>query len=116
MNSEQKHILYTTVYLNGVCVNNIRYADDTVLIADSESGLQTLFDVLTLASQEYGMTINAKKTKSMVISKESQAPTCTLLHGEETIKQVEAFNYLGSYITSDGRCKTEIKRRIRRAK
>ena len=102
--------------VNGVRINNIRYADDTVLLATSQEGLQQLFNTLAEESKRYGLSINAKKTKSMVISKMTPPPTCVLNQDTTTIEQVASFNYLGSMITSDGRSRGEIRRRIALAK
>ena len=100
------------VSINGVKLNNIRYADDTVLVASSEGELQDLINVLSRESEEYGLSVNTKKTKCMVISKQKAGPECKLYLGEEQIEQVTEFNYLGSMLTSDGRCRKDIRRRI----
>ena len=84
------------VTINGVCINNIRYADDTALIADSEEGLQRLLDLVLDASSDDGLEINCKKTFCRVVSKERQPPTCNLVCNGTGIEQVNSFNYLGS--------------------
>ena len=96
-------------------INNARYADDTVLIADSAENLQSLLNTVVARSAEYGLTINTAKTKCMVISK-SGNERCNLITESNTIEQVQYFNYLGSYITPDGRCTKEIRRRTNLAK
>ncbi|GFS05333.1 endonuclease-reverse transcriptase [Elysia marginata] len=53
--------------INGVNINNIRYADDTVILAESEKQLQAMLDRIVDKCKEYGMEINAKKTKTMYI-------------------------------------------------
>ena len=65
---------------------------------------------LVAESERKGL-INCKKTESMVISKK-EAPTCNLKVKDKTIKQVSAFNYLGSTVTEDSRCVSEVKGRI----
>ncbi|GFS00723.1 retrovirus-related Pol polyprotein LINE-1 [Elysia marginata] len=55
------------ILINGVNINNIRYADDTVILAESENQLQTMLDRIVEKCKEYGMEINAKKTKTMHI-------------------------------------------------
>ena len=60
--------------------------------------------------------MKCKETYCMVISKKKETPRCHLKSAGIVIKQVEQFNYLGSMLTSDGRCETEIKRRIGIAK
>ena len=55
--------------VGGYNLNNLRYADDTVLIADSQEKLQALLDRVVEASKEKGLTLNCKKTECMVVSK-----------------------------------------------
>ena len=50
-------------------VNNLRYADDTILLADSREGLQILVNKTTQYCVKYGMALNTKKTKIMIVSK-----------------------------------------------
>ena len=102
--------------VGGYNLNNVRYADDSVLIAGSESELQGLLNTVVDASLHRGLSINIKKTQCMVISKSKITPTCHIHINNETIKQVEKFIYLGSTITSDGRNDAEIKIRIGMAK
>ena len=52
------------ISLNGKLVNNLRYADDTILIADSREGLQTLVDKNTQYCEKYGMALNTKKDEN----------------------------------------------------
>lgn len=104
------------VKLGGVNINNIRYADDTTLIASSEEELQKLLDIVKEESGKKGLSINCSKTKSMVISKTTLKPQCRLKIEDERIEEVEHFKYLGSIITSDVRCKKEVKIRIAIAK
>ncbi|GFS25422.1 endonuclease-reverse transcriptase [Elysia marginata] len=57
------------IRIGGVNINDLRYADDTVLLAESESELQAILDVVTDASMEMGLDLNAKKTECMTTSK-----------------------------------------------
>ena len=57
------------VHVGGKNINNFRYADDTVLIAESQEQLQELLDRVVNASRKKGLTINCKKTECMVVSK-----------------------------------------------
>ena len=68
------------------------------------------------ASLEEGLEINCKKTFCMVVSKEEVPPVCNITCDGTSIQQVNTFNYLGSMLTSDGRCEKEIRRRIGMAK
>ena len=102
--------------VNGTVVNNLRYADDTVLIAESEEQLQALLDTVVNASEAKGLSLNVKKTECMVVSKSKDNPTCNITSQNQHIKQVSSFKYLGYMLTADGKCETEIKRRIAMAK
>ena len=96
--------------IGGYNMNNLRYADDTVLISDSRDRLQEILDKVTVESAKRGLSINCKKTECMVVSKNLEVPDCKLTVGETVIKQVEKFSYLGSLITSDGRSDSDIER------
>ena len=104
------------VAIGGHNINNLRYADDTVLIATSERNLQALVDTINEESEKLGLGLNKKKTETMVISKKKEIPRCKIQLNGTTLKQVENFKYLGVWITSDGRCATEIRSRIAQAK
>ena len=97
-------------------MTDIRYADDTVLMANSEKNLQDIVNKVDEASEIYGMALNPTKTEVMVISKKKDVPHCNIKIKSDNIKQVENFKYLGSTITSDGRCDIDIKTRIAIAK
>ena len=104
------------VVIGGTRINNLRYADDAVLIATSEADLQLIMDKVVTESEKKGLFINCKKTECLVISKQKNVPDCNIkIHGAN-LKQVNGFNYLGSWITSDGKCVKEIQRRITLAK
>ena len=100
------------VKVGGHNINNLRYADDTVLIADSEEKLQNILSTVTIESENKELQLNAKKTECMVISKQPDTPVCNISCKGERIKQVSTFKYLGFTITPDARCDTEIKKRI----
>ena len=102
--------------VNGLPINNIRYADDTVLLANNTQDLQQLLSSLQNESKKRGLTINKKKTKIMVLSKKSDIPSSDIFLDGEKLEQTNQFDYLGSLITSDCRCDKEIRRRIVLAK
>ena len=57
------------INVNGKNITNIRYADDTIILAESEQQLQHMIDELDATCEQYGMTMNAKKTKTMIVEK-----------------------------------------------
>ena len=101
-------------------MNNIIYADDTVLIADNEKELQEMLDTVVRESENKGLSLKKKKTEVMVISKKNCRPlrlhAIIIVMNGRVLKQVHKFNYLGSLITSDGWCINEIKRRMAQVK
>ena len=100
------------VRVGGNNTNNLRFTDDTVLIADSEEKLQNILTTVTVESESKGLQLNAKKTGCMVISIQSDIPLCNIICKGERIKQVDTFKYFGFTIPPDARCNTEIKKRI----
>ena len=102
--------------IGGTVVNNLRYADDTVIIAESEEQLQRFINVVVTKSEEKGLYLYSAMSFTMVFSKASQIPTCNINFHGKILEQVHSFVYLGSQFTSDARCEKEIRRRIEIAK
>ena len=94
------------IKVGGYNMNNIIYADDTVLIADNEKELQEMLDTVVRESENKGLSLKKKKTEVMVISKKNCRPlrlhAIIIVMNGRVLKQVHKFNYLGSLITSDG--------------
>ena len=103
------------IQVNGVNINNIRFADDTAIISDNEVDLQNLINRITTTCKEYGMALNVKKTKVMVITKGDSVNSNIIVDGEQ-LEQVEKYKYLGSWITENCSCEEEVKSRIGKAK
>jgi hypothetical protein len=103
------------IKINGVRLNNLRFADDTVLIAETLEELQTLVNKIADCSEEYGLSLNIKKTKFMVISKSTQNVQNLYLHNE-IIDRVSKYKYLGTFINEDNDSSAEIKIRIEKAR
>ena len=57
------------ININGQNITNIRYADDAIILADSEQQLQHMIDKLNATCEQYGMAMNAKKTNTMIVEK-----------------------------------------------
>ncbi|KAF7250115.1 Metabotropic glutamate receptor 7 [Varanus komodoensis] len=88
-------------------INNLRYADDTNLMAESEEELKSLFMLVKEENTKVGLKLNIKKTKIMA----SGPLTSWQIDGEE-MEVMTDFIFLGSKITTDGDCSQEIKRRL----
>ena len=103
------------VVISGSKVPSIRFADDKAMISNSNAGLQRIMDSLNDAGKRYGMKINLKKAKVMRITHLKNRTMKIIVEGK-VLEVVQEFKYLGSVITNDGRCETDIRRRIARAK
>ena len=103
------------IKIGGRTINNLRYADDTVLIAERQEDLQNLLDIVAVESKNLGPELNSKKTEVMVISRKTN-PECKVSTNGTILKQQEKFKYLGTLITPDGRNHVEINTRIAQAK
>ena len=86
-------------------INNLRYADDTTLMAESEEELKSLLMKVKEESEKFGLNLNIQKTKIIA----SSPITSWQLDGE-TMETVTDFIFLGSKFTADGDCSHEIKR------
>ena len=86
---------------------NLRYADDTTLMAESEEQLESLLMKVKVESEKVGLKRNIQKTKIMASS-----PITSWQRDGETVETVSDFIFLGSKITADGDCSHEIKRRL----
>ena len=82
------------VNVGGHNINNLRYADDTSLLALEEQKLQNLLNTVNDKGKLYGMEINVKKTKSMVGSKKQETPKVSINLDGTAIEQVEKMVYL----------------------
>ena len=88
-------------------INNLRYADDTTLMAESEEELKSLLMKVKEGSKKVGLKLNIQKTKIM-----GSGPITSWQIDGETVETVSDFILGGSKITADGDCSHEIKRRL----
>ena len=102
------------ILLKGERLNNIRYADDTVVFADSLNGLQEIVNKVNEVSEGFGLEMNISKTKFMVISKD-RIGNCQLLIKNAPVERVEKFTYLGTIVIQWDHSQ-EIKSRIEKAR
>ena len=93
------------IKISGRNINNLRYADDTTLMAESEEELKNLLMKVKVESLKVGLKLNIQKTKIM-----ASGPITSLEIDGETVETVSDFIFLGSKITADVDCSHEIKR------
>ena len=93
------------IKIAGRNINNLRYADDTTLMAESEEELKSLLMKVKEESQKVGLKLNIQKTKIM-----TSGPISSWEIDGETVETVTEFILGGSKITADGDCSHEIKR------
>ena len=85
-------------------INSLRYADDTILMAESEEELKSLLMKVKEESENVGLKLNIQKTKIM-----ASGPITSWEIDGESVETVSDFIFLGSKITADGDCSHEIK-------
>ena len=95
------------IKIAGRNINNLRYADDTTLMAESKEELKSLFMKVKEESEKVGLKLNIQKTKIM-----ASGPITSWQIDGEIVGTVSDFIFLGSKITADGNCSHEIKRRL----
>ena len=88
-------------------INNLRYADDTILMAESEEELKSLLKRVKEESEKTGLKLNSQKTKIM-----ASGPITSWQIDGEIMETVTHFIFLGSKITANGDYRREIKRRL----
>ena len=95
------------VKIAGRNINNLRYADDTTLMAEREEELKSLLMKVKVESEKVGLKLNIQKMKIM-----ASGPIISWEIDGETVEIVSDFIFWGSKITADGDCSHEIKRRL----
>ena len=94
------------IKIAGRNINNLRYADDSTLMAESEEELKSLL-MKVKESEKAGLKLNIQKMKIM-----ASGPITSWQIDGETMETVRNFNFLGSKITADGDCSHELKRSL----
>ena len=95
------------IKISGRNINNLRYADDTTLMAESEEELKSLLMKVKVESEKVGLKLNIRKMKIM-----ASGPITSWEIDGETVETASDFIFLGSKITADGDCSHEIKRHL----
>ena len=98
---------YAGIKIAGRNINNLRYADDTTLMTESEQELKSPLMKVKEESEKVGLKFNIQKTKIM-----ASGPITSWQMDGETVETVAYFIFWGSQITADGDCSHEIKRRL----
>ena len=93
------------IKIAGRNINNLRYANDTTLIAESEEELKSLLMKVKEESEKVGLKLSIQKTKIM-----ASGPITSWEIDRETVETVSDFIFWGSKVTADGDCSHEIKR------
>ena len=93
------------IKIAGRNINNLRYADDTTLMAESEEELKSLLMKVKVESEKFGLKLNIKKTNIM-----ASGPITSCQIDGETMETVADFIFFGSKVTADCDCSHEIKR------
>ena len=95
------------ITIAGRNINNLRYADETTIMAESEEELKSLLMKVKEESEKVGLKLNIQKTKIM-----ASGPTTSLEIDGETVATVSDFIFLASKITTDGFCSHEVKKHL----
>ena len=98
------------IKIAGKNIKNLRYADDTTLMAESEEELKSLLMKVKVESEKVGLKLNIQKTKIMASGITASGPITSWQIDGKTVETVAYFIFLGSKITADGDCSHEIKR------
>ena len=107
MRSAELEETQSRIKIAGRNLSNLRYADDTILMAESEEELKSLLMTVKEESEKVGLRLNIQKTKIMASS-----PITPWEIDGESVETVSDFIFLGSKITADGDCSHEIKRHL----
>ena len=95
------------IKIAGRTINNLRYADDTTLMAEAEEELKSLLMKVKVESEKVALKLNIQKMKIM-----ASGPITSLEIDGETLETMSDFIFCGSKITTDGDCSREIKRHL----
>ena len=104
------------VCIHGMNINNLRYADDTALVANDPKNLQDIVDKVKEESSKAGLDMNVKKTKTMVISRHKEEVNPVITVDGVPLEMVDIFKYLGTLIIESAKTEEEIIARTNLAK
>ncbi|XP_077288111.1 uncharacterized protein LOC143912688 [Arctopsyche grandis] len=105
------------IKINGTVINNIRYADDTVLLTTNFNDLQATLDAVVVHSSRAGLKLNTKNTKWMIFSKSAHNMVSSHLQiNNSVVERVDGFRYLGFYLGETCESGKEIRVRVEQAR
>ena len=107
ISSRKLEISQAGIKIAGRNINNLRYADDTTLMAENEEEVKSLLMKVKEESEKAGLKLNIQKTKIM-----ASGPITSWHIDGKKMEMVRDFIFLGSKITADGDCSHEIKRHL----
>ena len=88
------------INIGGTTINNLRYADDTVLLAETEEDLQEILNEVNRIGKTFDMKMNTETTKTMLVSKDVTLTKVSFKIDGDIIKHTDNYTYLGQTITS----------------
>lgn len=103
------------IKINGIPINNLRYADDTAILADNIEDLQAIINAINAKGKEFGLNININKTKLMIVSRQPH-DNADLYIDNNQIERVNKFKYLGTTLNDRWDNDEEVKIRIATAR
>ena len=103
------------IKVGGNWIQDVRFAEDQGMVADTEEGLQKMMDRLVEKAEEYNMKVNVKKTKVIVINGTGRIKQGVKLNNVP-LERVTRFKYLGSWITDDAKSDDDIRAKVGMAK
>jgi hypothetical protein len=104
------HDFHSTISIGGKIISNLRFANDIDLMGGSKEELQDLTNRLEGRAGAHGMEVSTEKSKIMV--KSTINTSAEIYLNDQQLEEVDAFKYVGSTLTKDGRSTTEIKTRL----
>ena len=99
------------VTVGGEKISILLYADDAVLLAESERELKLLVDRFSVTCERRKLKINEKKTKAMVFDRDGDG-SCDILINNVKLEEVKEYKYMGSMLQNDGRADREVESRV----
>ena len=95
----------TPAKMGNIEINCLMYADDLIIVSETEKGLQNSLAKLKQYTKKWNLQVNMKKTKIMIFQNKGRRPRLTFRYGKEIIEETKTYKYLGSIVTNTGNFK-----------